>query len=193
MNKIFYVSVSGNDKNDGSINKPFKTLNFAFSQLEAGDTCILREGTYREEIKTSIIGSKENPITIVAFEGENVVISGTKIATEFEPYKENIVKTKVGIKTKQVFINNKMVKSARFPYGGTISKPKLYKFNAISEKMVDIGDGSKPKDFWKESIVWGVFNRAWVAQNGVVESSESYYVTIKENKSVWEKGIGKGT
>lgn len=193
MSKTIYVSNKfGNNKNSGSVENPFETLEFAFSKLEAGDTCVIREGVYREQIKTVLTGTEQNQITIKAFENEMVVISGTKKIEQFSEYKTNILKTNIGLKTKQVFIDGKYVNSARFPNGGTFMKPKLYKFNVVGENVVDIGDGSKPKDFWKDSIVWGVFNRGWVAQNGIVESSDSYYANIKPNPSFWEKGIGRG-
>ena len=43
----YFVSASGNDENDGSPEKPWKTIHFGIAQLKAGDTLTVREGTYR--------------------------------------------------------------------------------------------------------------------------------------------------
>jgi hypothetical protein len=42
----YYVSPSGNDSNPGTITLPWKSLNYAFNKLVAGDNLILRGGTY---------------------------------------------------------------------------------------------------------------------------------------------------
>jgi len=51
----YFISVSGNDSNDGSIGSPFATLAKAQSLAEAGDTVYIRGGTYKiteEQIMT---------------------------------------------------------------------------------------------------------------------------------------------
>jgi len=44
--RTLYVSVSGDDKNSGSMAAPWQTLRYAVSQLQAGDTLFVRGGTY---------------------------------------------------------------------------------------------------------------------------------------------------
>ncbi len=46
----FYVSNDGLDKNDGTREKPFRTLARAALHAEGGDTVILRGGIYRETL-----------------------------------------------------------------------------------------------------------------------------------------------
>jgi hypothetical protein len=69
----FYVSPSGADKNDGGLERPFKTIGKGLSTAQAGDTLVLRGGTYRERI---IVGKS---VSLTAFEGEAPIIDGTNI------------------------------------------------------------------------------------------------------------------
>jgi parallel beta-helix repeat protein len=82
---ILYVSPSGSDANDGSINAPWATLRHAVGQLQAGQTLYLRGGTYRGIASTensidSVLGtvrsgtSWSNAITIAGYPGEHAVI-----------------------------------------------------------------------------------------------------------------------
>ncbi len=87
---VFYVSNMGNDNNLGTIKMPFATLDKAINtaqQLreEGADkqiTVFLREGVYYQEkgitIKSEIKGMKKLPLTISAYDGEEVVLSGGK-------------------------------------------------------------------------------------------------------------------
>ena len=57
----FYVSdFSGNDANDGSILKPFKTIQSAANQAKAGDTINIYYGIYRERVSPAFGGLSTN-------------------------------------------------------------------------------------------------------------------------------------
>lgn len=77
----YYVSTSGNNQNDGSILKPFKSINFGQTKLKAGDILYVRNGTYNERVSiysyTGISGNTANPIIIMAYPGEKPTIDGT--------------------------------------------------------------------------------------------------------------------
>ena len=45
---IYHVSKQGNDKNIGSVEAPFYTINRAAAAALPGDTVIVHEGEYRE-------------------------------------------------------------------------------------------------------------------------------------------------
>jgi hypothetical protein len=64
----------GNDQNDGSKSKPWKTLRHAVSSLKAGDTLYLRGGTYYESVAISLEGTPGKPVTIRLFPGELVIV-----------------------------------------------------------------------------------------------------------------------
>jgi len=74
---VLYVDAAkGNDANDGSLDKPFKTLQHGVNQLQAGDTLYLREGVYHETVYLTQSGTKESPIVIAAYPGELPILDG---------------------------------------------------------------------------------------------------------------------
>lgn len=72
-----FVTPSGNDANDGSESAPWASVKHALSQLTAGDTLYLREGTYWESgLSIDVAGSATSPVVIRNFPGEVPVIDG---------------------------------------------------------------------------------------------------------------------
>lgn len=51
MATIYYVAKSGSDRNPGTKNCPFLTIQRAADVAVAGDTVIVHEGVYREWVK----------------------------------------------------------------------------------------------------------------------------------------------
>jgi hypothetical protein len=72
----FVDPVRGNDANDGTAAKPWRTLGFAATRLAPGDTLLLRGGLFREHPTITCAGTLEKPITIRAYPGELVVLDG---------------------------------------------------------------------------------------------------------------------
>lgn len=73
----YYVSPLGNDSNPGTIDQPWKTVPFALSQLSAGDTLWIRNGTYTHTSSIFISGkngTEGNEIKVKAFPGETVIL-----------------------------------------------------------------------------------------------------------------------
>lgn len=86
--KEYHIAVSGSDQNDGSVIKPFKTINFAAQLAQAGDVITVHAGTYREWINPARGGeSDSNRIVYRAAAGEVVEIKGSEILTGWK--KEN--------------------------------------------------------------------------------------------------------
>ena len=48
--KEYHVSLTGNDTNDGSLAKPFKTISAAANVAMPGDVITVHSGVYREQI-----------------------------------------------------------------------------------------------------------------------------------------------
>jgi len=71
-----YVSVKGNDQNDGTKSKPFRTLEKAASEAKAGTTVYIRKGTYNEKLVVQHSGTKAKPVIFKAYKKEIVVLSG---------------------------------------------------------------------------------------------------------------------
>lgn len=78
-NGMYYVSTKGSDHNPGTIDEPFKTIQKAADIMQPGDSCIVREGVYREWVKPPRGGSSEEKrIVYKAASGERVIIKGSE-------------------------------------------------------------------------------------------------------------------
>ncbi|MFK7844220.1 MAG: right-handed parallel beta-helix repeat-containing protein [Rhodothermales bacterium] len=78
-NEVYWVDQSiGNDGNVGTEAQPFKTIQRAMrsNTISPGDAVIIREGTYYEQVSPERGGTPGNMITITAFPGDDVVVSG---------------------------------------------------------------------------------------------------------------------
>ncbi|GAB4127744.1 MAG: carbohydrate-binding protein [Roseiflexaceae bacterium] len=72
----YYVAVDGSDTNPGSFEAPFATIQQCAAVAQAGDTCLIRAGTYRELVTPANSGSAGSPITFRPYQNEVVTISG---------------------------------------------------------------------------------------------------------------------
>ncbi len=73
---VYYVSQNGSDNNPGTLAYPWKTLSFSGNQIEAGDTLYIRGGIYQENFKITNDGEPANPITLLNYNNEEVIIDG---------------------------------------------------------------------------------------------------------------------
>ncbi|WP_052345693.1 right-handed parallel beta-helix repeat-containing protein [Paucisalibacillus sp. EB02] len=76
QDQVIYVAINGNDQNTGTKSKPFRTLNKAASEANAGTTVLIRKGNYNEKLVVKHSGTKSKPITFKAYNKEKVVLSG---------------------------------------------------------------------------------------------------------------------
>lgn len=74
-----YVSLKGNDQNDGTKTKPFRTIEKAASEAKAGTTVFIRKGTYYEKLVVKHSGTKSKPVIFKAYENEEVILSGGEL------------------------------------------------------------------------------------------------------------------
>ncbi|MEM4278942.1 MAG: right-handed parallel beta-helix repeat-containing protein [Archaeoglobaceae archaeon] len=72
--KVYHISPNGNDANDGSEERPWKSLS-KLNELSAGDTAILH-GRFNEAVDLEVSGTKDAPISII---GANAVIDGSGV------------------------------------------------------------------------------------------------------------------
>ena len=118
----YFVSTTGNNNNPGTIEKPFKTIQKCAELAKAGDTCYIREGTYRETVTPANSGEPGRPITFTAYQNEKVTISGADIIEgEWQDHENGIYKITLepkldrGIGNNQIFVNGEMMIEARWP------------------------------------------------------------------------------
>jgi hypothetical protein len=72
----YYVAKTGGNGNPGTIGSPWLTVQYGVNQLIAGDTLFVRTGTYHEWVVIAGDGTAPNPIVVINYTGESVVIDG---------------------------------------------------------------------------------------------------------------------
>ena len=96
MSRVYHVAKSGRDRDPGTQERPFLTIQRAAAVAAAGDTVIVHEGVYREWVKPRRGGlSKDLRITYMAAEGEKVVIKGSERAEHWEHVEGDVWKTEI--------------------------------------------------------------------------------------------------
>jgi hypothetical protein len=77
-----YVSASGNDTTSGAIDQPFLTIAKAYSASVAGDTILVRGGTYSiaTTINLSKSGTSTNMYYLLAYPGERPILDCSSMA-----------------------------------------------------------------------------------------------------------------
>ena len=89
----YYVAKNGSDQNEGSVERPFLSIQKAADTARPGDRVIVREGVYREAVSPRFGGlSPYRRITYEAAPGEKVVIKGSERIRDWEPYEGSIWK-----------------------------------------------------------------------------------------------------
>ncbi len=89
--KEYHVSVEGNDSNNGSFLKPFKSISAAVNFAFPGDTITVHKGIYREWVNPLRGGESDtNRILYRAAPGEKVEIKGSEIITGWKKVKDGI-------------------------------------------------------------------------------------------------------
>lgn len=74
----YYVSPNGADTNKGTLQSPWRSLQYASAYALPGDTIYLRKGLYSEEVYLSMKGTEKSPLTIQAYKNERVIFDGFK-------------------------------------------------------------------------------------------------------------------
>lgn len=94
--KEYHVSVKGNDQNNGSASKPFRTINFAAQLANPGDVITVHAGTYREWINPARGGESDTKrIVYRAAAGEKVEIKGSELITSWKNEKDGVWKVTI--------------------------------------------------------------------------------------------------
>lgn len=119
-----YVSCNGKDSHNGTLKRPFLTLERALEEgrkIKGDVNVFLREGVYRLD-KTIVLtekdGNEEKILTIQSFPGEKATISsGKEIEVEWEFYKDGIYKSKLKGQyyMDMLIVDGKIKHMARYP------------------------------------------------------------------------------
>ena len=120
----YLVSSTGSDTDPGALAQPFATIQHTVDIMNAGDTCYIRGGTYRETVDLSgAVGNKGNPITLTRYQDKEVILSGTlPITSNWTRHSGNIYKTTLSEDIWQLFVDGKHMTLGRFPKALAFSK-----------------------------------------------------------------------
>jgi hypothetical protein len=89
----FHVSVKGNDGNDGSASRPYRTISAAAMVAQAGDVITVHEGTYRERVTPPRGGESDaKRIVYQAAPGEKAAIKGSEVVRDWKPFMTGVWK-----------------------------------------------------------------------------------------------------
>ncbi|MCD6355271.1 MAG: carbohydrate binding domain-containing protein [Prolixibacteraceae bacterium] len=177
--KTWYVSTFGSNSNEGTLEAPFKTIQYAVSQINGADKIIVREGHYHEVITVDKVASeKYAPAEISNYNNEKVVLDGTiAIDGTWEKYKKNIYRMKSPEPVWQLFVDDKMQVPARWPNGNTHPcDPLQRKPNSYFEAE----DGT----WWSKKTTWANADAPGTSiENSTVENNPEYFDLAALNMS----------
>ena len=112
----YYVSPSGSDSAAGTLEQPFATVQHGVNQLLAGDTLILRAGSYHESVTLARSGTAGAPITLAAYSGETPTLIGAQPVTgPWTISSGSIYKSSWPSQPMQVFSDGHLLNEARWP------------------------------------------------------------------------------
>jgi hypothetical protein len=129
--KTYHVSLTGSDSFDGAAaGTVFATIQKAATVMQAGDTCLIHAGTYRETVTPPRSGLVGSPILFQSAGDGKVVISGAeKVNGPWSVHSGSIYKTSVTLSStyndrmtsnttllaNQIFVAGEMMAQARWP------------------------------------------------------------------------------
>jgi len=166
-----YVATNGSNAAAGTIGAPYLTVNYAASQVVAGDVVVIRGGTYRERVTPTVTGTVTNRICFAAMPGERVDICGSDIWTPTwvdEGSNTWSATPDTGLFTDDVWVSGKnpfMILIASTPYEEN-GLPENNAFNGVSPWASDTTINGNAGITYCIGQVW--LNGVWLRQRGTL-------------------------
>ena len=183
----YYVAPGGSNANPGTLAQPFKTIAYAASLVQPGDTVLVRGGVYRETAKPARSGTAAARITFKPYNNERVTISGANVVSGWANHSGSVYKAPQGWDNgpgrNQVFVDGRMMVEARWPNTTLdVTRPRKAAADAIAVTSVA---GANPASAtladdalthragaWDGATIHVMPGHGWVGQTGVVTRSE---------------------
>ncbi len=190
----YYVSPDGADSNPGTKSKPFATLGKVGQVLDAGDTCWLREGVYREVLRPGKSGKAGAEITIAAYPGERAVIHAADPICGWENTGGGLYTASMPWSlgdANQVFCGEQMQPEACWPDPGDdpFFRPKRARVsdgnaNTLCCEKIPVVD-----DNWRGAKLWCAGGSAWICWTATVLEHDpaSHTITFAEEQKRYYK------
>jgi|GEM_PF-1810978 len=166
----YYVSTTGsNETGDGSFESPWRTIQRAADDMQAGDTAIIRGGVYRETVTPANSGTADKPIIFKSYENESVTINGADLVTGWVNDEGNIAKAPMAWSLgsgNQIFVNGTMVDEARWPNntGGLMNPTRATADNGSFGTLVD-SDLPFTAGELTGAKIWYLGGKQWIANS----------------------------
>jgi len=195
----YFVSVNGNDKNDGKTRETaFATIQKAIDLVKPGETILVMKGKYHQSFHINKKGAPGKWINIIAEKG--VVIDGAERRTDWIPSKDkkgvyyiqrpNLLRTwqkpdtPLKNRLEQVFWNGKLLRQV--PRKEMLRPNGTFYVDDKERKMyVCFKEGKNPNEEIVEVTtltyaiaIGGEPNRNWVAEPEEVEKNSAAYIRI---------------
>jgi hypothetical protein len=186
QNNSYYVSENGSDDNTGASSSPFKTIEYALTNLNDNDELILKAGTYREVIK---IGRNfPNNIHIVGQADQEVFVNVTHtLPVNWVLWKEGIWKMQIDFDIWQLFNNDELVQVARWP-NATFQDSSIWRMTE-SMRYTDGGYNNENGVFTGKCSNGIIYDAPFPeGYTGVFNEGDSNYVT-SNTESLVESNI----
>lgn len=195
----YHVAVNGDDRAVGDQDRPFATIGRCAAVAQAGDSCVIHGGTYRETLKPLRSGTASQPITFRAAAGERPIISaadrisglvlasgqgGKPVYRATMPWTLNNATRPAG--TDQVFVNGVALTEARWP---NLNKPLMRTTRADWAKttagevgsMTSPGLASLPDASKQAAYITALPGALWTIASGKVTAASGTTIKFKIN------------
>lgn len=188
----YYVHAGAKDAGDGSLDRPFATVQQAADVMKPGDVCLIREGIYRETVRPIHSGTADRPLVFRAFPGEDAVLSGCDPVTGWTYETGDVYAAIYAAKApmrlsheNQVFAGRRMLLQARWPNAGTPVPKGLLEFETATmdegTTPTKIVDDALPEVDLTGAHVWVSTYKRWYCWTGAVKAKISGAIVIEDN------------
>jgi hypothetical protein len=116
IGRLFYAAPGDSTNSDGSLIHPYPRIQQAADRMVAGDTCYIRQGTYRETVTPPNSGTSGKPIVFASYPGEKPVVNGCDVvAGSWSARSGSIYTIAYSGAVKDIFVDGQCMLQARHP------------------------------------------------------------------------------
>lgn len=179
-------AAKGNNSNPGTPDSPFLTIQRAASVMIPGDVCIVRAGTYREQVTPAA-----NGVTFRASPGETVVVSAFEHVTGWAVHRDNIYRADLGWSDlgdqNQVLYNGQMMNLARWPNKTNFNPFDIQAPRSASGTTSSISHPGIPAWNWANGgVVWYLGKNGWTSWRQPITGSAAGVINFNTLSTDWQ-------
>jgi hypothetical protein len=171
----YHVAPRGNDHAHGTQASPLRTIGACLDRVRPGDTCLIHQGTYREQLSPPS-GTEGAPITIAAYGDGPVTVDGTEKVTGWKDAGGGLVAADTDLPPdpdfNAVFLDNTRAAEGRWPNSGADPLNITWAEADTTSTDQHIDDTDLPDADWTGATVhlWAGSN-PWAQQTGTATAA----------------------